>query len=155
MSLPLEWLQKPTRKKVFWKRQYLKTRSVSYPHLTCLNPVHRITVLNTPYNIPVPVLCIVAIIQLHCLPQNTMIKQAEVQKYHYPWSPHTYQLLRVITCWVKFKIITSSEYSSMNSSMKGWYSEAHLMTSKDKKYALLWKRSFFSQATVPCFCFEN
>lgn len=87
----------------------------------------------------------------HSAAQNTVIKQKKVQKYHCPWRPHTYQLLRVITCWVKFKIITSSEYSSMTSSMKGWYSEALLMTSKDKKYALLWKSSFFLKPLCPMF----
>lgn len=149
---------KPYQKKVFWKRQYLKTRPVSHTHLTYFKPCCTLSKFlkhTICTNIPVPVQCILALIWLHCLPQNTVIKQAKVQKYHCPWSPHTYQLLRVITCWVKFKIITSSEYSSMTSSMKGWYSEALLMTSKDKKYALLWKSSFFSSCCVPCFRFEN
>lgn len=87
----------------------------------------------------------------HSAAQNTVIKQAKVQKYHCSWRPHTYQLLRVITCWVKFKIITSSEYSSMTSSMKGWYSEALLMISKDKKYALLWKSRVFSKLLCSMF----
>lgn len=43
----------------------------------------------------------------------------------------------------------------MTSSMKGWSSEAGLMTSKGKKSALLWKSGLFSSYCVPHSCFEN
>lgn len=43
----------------------------------------------------------------------------------------------------------------MTSSMKGWSSEAGLMTSKGKKSALLWRRGLLSSYCVPHSCFEN